>query len=105
MSRKSILIDPIHNPIVMATVAITNVNYTSITDVVSGISTANLKNGILLRNYGFGSVMIYNSTAKNKLREINLIPDESIFINLSNISNIQIKTNSVLGSTIGIVAN
>ena len=105
MSRKSILIDPIHNPIVMATVAITNVNYTSITDVVSGISTANLKNGILLRNYGFGNVMIYNSTAKNKLREINLIPDESIFINLSNISNIQIKTNSVLGSTIGIVAN
>jgi|LakMenE18May11ns_1017448.scaffolds.fasta_scaffold9398735_2 hypothetical protein len=105
MSRNSILIDPIHNPIVMATVAITNVNYTSITDIVSGISTANLKNGVLLRNYGFGNVTIYNSTSKNRQREINLIPDESIFINLSNIGNIQIKTNSVLGSTIGIVAN
>jgi hypothetical protein len=105
MSRNSILINPINKPIIMATVNINNTGYKTVAEIISGISTAKLKNGILIRNYGFSDIIIYNDTAKNKQREINIIPNESIFINLSDIENIQIKTDSVLGSIVGIITN
>ena len=104
-TRNSILIGPSRIPTVIATVNITNTDYTRIIDIVSGITTTTLQNGILLRNYGISNILIYSTTAVNNLAEISIIPNESIFIKSDNIDNIQVKTSAVSGSVLGIIAN
>lgn len=106
MARVSTLVDPIHPPIIACTIQVTNyLSYESLPNLITGISSVKLKNGVLLRNFGHGDILIYNETAKNRGREITIIPEESIFINLADINNIQVKTNSIIGSLLGILAN
>ena len=106
MARVSTLIDRINSPIIACTIQVNNyLAYESLPNLITGISSVKLKNGVLIRNFGHGDVLIYNETAKNRTREISIIPDESIFIQITDINNIQIKTNSAIGSLVGILAN